>query len=289
MFAHLSMQRSLRLMSGPAASLALAVLALVIGACSDSTVTRIGNPGPDSLPDLFVDSAALDSSLLVDVETFPPGDCSAVEGNFPPGTYRVLRFTAVMANMGTVPAYMGDPLAHMDPNGDGDTTDTDHLYEWAPCHQHWHLRRFATYELLPVMGPDSFGPPIRGRKAGFCLADDRPLLGTDPATRKYRNCGGLREHGNQGISPGWSDVYSRSIDGQFFLLGDSASPVLPGQYLIRIVVNAPYIRLGATDPCPVIDDAGNCRLFKESDYANDTVAVPVTITATSVRVARRWR
>jgi hypothetical protein len=252
-------------------------------------VTRIGNPGPDTLPDLFVDSAALDSSILIDVETFPPGDCSAVEGNFAPGTYRVLRFTAVMANMGGAAAYMGDPLAHMDPNGDGDTTDTDHLYEWAPCHQHWHLRHFATYELLPVTGPGTLGPPILGHKAGFCLADDRPLPGVNPATWKYRSCGGLHEHGNQGISPGWSDVYSRSISGQFFLLGDSVSAVPPGQYLIRIVVNAPYTRQGPTDPCPVVDDGGNCRLFKESDYTNDTASVPVVITAASVRVASHPR
>lgn len=270
-----------------ALALRLALAPLGLAACGDSTAAHTGVPDHDGLADLVVDRPALERSIIIDEESFGPGNCSAVEGHFAPGRYRVLRFTVWTDNIGTADAYIGDPLVHLDPNGDGDTTDTDGLFEWAPCHGHIHFRHYARYELVPVTDDSSLGAPHLARKAGFCMRDDLPLPGTDPRSWVYRNCGSLTQHGDQGIAKGWADVYDRSLDGQFFLLSDPADPVPPGPYLIRITVNPPFTRQAPTDPCPIVDPDGNCRLLEESDYSNNTVTVPVTIAPSGAPVVVR--
>jgi len=43
---------------------------------------------------------------------------------------------------------VGDPLAHIDPNGDGDFKDSDGLFEYAPCHNHFHYKHYATSRVI---------------------------------------------------------------------------------------------------------------------------------------------
>src|SRR5688572_16737605 len=85
-------------------------------------------------PDLVVDTRTIASSWVVREEEFVDGQCSVEEGNIPTGTHRSLRFSVLINNIGDADLYVGDPLAHMDPNGDGNYADQDGLFEFASCH-----------------------------------------------------------------------------------------------------------------------------------------------------------
>jgi len=91
------------------------------------------------LPDLIVDSKATQNNWLTRVEDFPANFCSMQEGGVTPGTHTVLRFTVTTPNIGNADVFVGSPLKHMDPNGDGSFADQDGLYEFATCHQHFHF------------------------------------------------------------------------------------------------------------------------------------------------------
>src|SRR5215217_2268489 len=87
-----------------------------------------------SLPDLIVDSKSTQNNWLVRVEDFPVDFCSVQEGGVQPGTHTVIRFTVTTPNIGDGDVFVGSPLKHMDPNGDGDFADRDGLFEFATCH-----------------------------------------------------------------------------------------------------------------------------------------------------------
>lgn len=171
---------------------------------------------------------------------------------------------------------MGDPLAHIDPNGDGDFKNSDGLFEYALCHSHFHYKHYATYELLPVLPGGAFGTPILAHKRGFCLDDSEPVAGGDPSGWVYRSCGTLTAHGDQGVRVGWADVYARTLPGQYFVLDDHARPTPPGEYVIRVTVNPPYLP-DFTDACPVHDEQGFCRVIRESNYTDNVTVLRITL------------
>ncbi|HEX2076238.1 MAG TPA: lysyl oxidase family protein [Longimicrobium sp.] len=229
-------------------------------------------------PDLVVDTRTVASSWVVLEENFVDGQCSVEEGNIPTGTHRSLRFSVLINNIGDADLYVGDPLAHMDPNGDGDYSDQDGLFEFASCHAHFHFRNYATYEILPVRADGSLGPAVQARKRGFCMLDTTPWAqdGTAPKARYYLNCGNLTLHGNQGISTGFGDMYVKQLPGQLFLLSDPNEPVPPGRYVIRITANPPFApRKG--EVCPAKDANGMCHMFAEASYDNNVGEVQVEI------------
>ncbi|HEX5727776.1 MAG TPA: lysyl oxidase family protein [Longimicrobiaceae bacterium] len=260
---------------------ALAVLAGgFVAACDVGNVPGVAAPegvlaaksGPDlvGLPDLVVDKNKVATSWVVREEDFFEGQCSVEEGNIPTGTHRSLRFSVLINNVGNADLFVGDPLAHMDPNGDGDFSDQDGLFEFASCHAHFHFRNYATYELLPVNANGSFGSPVQSRKRGFCMLDTTPHRSDEsaPKSRVYANCGNLTIHGNQGISTGWGDEYVKQLPGQLFLLTDPAETVGPGRYVIRITANPPFAQKKG-EVCPAKDAQGFCHMFAESNYANN--------------------
>ena len=139
---------------------------------------------------------------------------------------RLVRFTVTTANIGDADINIGDPLAHYDAN--------DGLFELATCHQHFHFRNYALYELIDPRT----GKIWKAAKAGFCMLDTDPnpaSLGGTRRAPKYRSCGTLTQPGNQGITHGWSDTYRFFLGGQYFVLdgGDGQPPVPPGDYIIR--------------------------------------------------------
>ena len=210
-------------------------------------------------PDLVVNASVLASSWNVREEDFVEGQCSVEEGNIPTGTHRSLRFSVLINNRGTADLYVGDPLKHMDPNGDGDFSDQDGLFEFASCHKHFHFRNYAKYELLRVNADGSLGTPVQSRKRGFCMLDTTPTV-TENAVPKagyYQNCGNLTLHGNQGISTGFGDEYVKQLPGQLFLLTDPNEPVGPGTYIIRVTANPPFTPVNG-EVCPIsqTNDAG---------------------------------
>ncbi|HEX8848785.1 MAG TPA: hypothetical protein VF761_04555, partial [Gemmatimonadaceae bacterium] len=124
-------------------TLSLIAAVLVTAACADQA--RRGPTAPDAappsftqnavdtvgLPDLIVDSKATQQNWVNRVEDLPANFCSVQEGGVTPGEHNILRFTVTTPNIGDADVFVGSPLKHMDPNGDGNFSDQDGLFEFA--------------------------------------------------------------------------------------------------------------------------------------------------------------
>ena len=269
-------------------SMVFAFAAVLFTACSTSerptalhpsgvALKSSGVPYTGESPDLIVDAKSTQNNWIVRVEDLPADFCSVIEGGVTPGTHTLLRFTVTTPNIGKGDVFIGSPLDHMDPNSDGDFSDSDGLFEFASCHQHFHFQHYATYKLI---GQD--GHVWKAAKRGFCMLDTDPYnVNNGDGTWTYRNCGTLTRDGFQGISTGWADTYVFKLGGQYFVLdgGDGQPVVPPGVYTIEVEVNPAF------DPprrggCPRVTDpaTGKCHNFAESDYTNNvgraTVIIP---------------
>ena len=237
--------------------------------------------------DLVVDRPATEQHWVVRDENLPAEFCSVQEGGVTPGLRRVIRFTVTTPNIGDADVYVGDPLKHMDPNGDGDFSDQDGMFEFASCHNHFHFQNYAVYRLIERLPDGSDGRVWRSAKKGFCMLDTDPnptstYSREQPAgDRNYYSCGTLTRSGFQGVSHGWADTYVWFLAGQYFVLdgGDGQDPVPPGQYFIEVTVNPGYApRKGKG--CPLVTDSrGLCHNFAESNYDNNTMRTVVSIPA----------
>ena len=246
----------------PAICLALGALAL----------GSLAAPQPAAAqPDMIVRTEMLEQQWVVRDEKLDASFCSVIEGGVTPGLHRLVRFTVGTANIGDQDIYIGDPLEHYAAN--------DGLFELAVCHQHFHFRNYALYQLIDPRT----GKIWKAAKAGFCMLDTDPnpasLTGDPPRNPQYRDCGTLTEPGNQGITHGWTDTYRFFLGGQYFILdgGDGQPPVPPGHYIIRITANPAY-KASKNEPCRVLDPAtGLCHNFAEADYTNNIGEVLITI------------
>ena len=229
-----------------------------------------GRPSAQSaMPDLIVRGDILAQQWVVRTEQIGQV-CSAEEGNVTPGLRRLVRFTVMTPNIGSADIFVGDPNDHV-AAGDG-------LFELATCHNHYHFRHYALYELI---GANGF--VWKAAKRGFCMLDTDPnpaYFGGSPKAPKYRSCGAVGIPGNQGITAGWADTYRFTLAGPYFVLdgGDGQPPVPSGNYSIRITVNPPFVAKKG-EACPFKDPAGFCRQLPESDYSNNVVTVPIFIPA----------
>lgn len=166
-------------------------------------------------PDLTVDPERLKARMEIVDRSFAANGCALEEGAVgTAGTRRLLHFDTVIMNAGD-----GDLVV-------GDRADPDNLYarlfEYAPCHGHFHISDFSVYELLRA---DNQSVVVAGHKLGFCFRDNVAYsLG---ASNGYV-CS------NQGITSGWADVYERKVDGQWI----DITGVPAGDYLVRITINA---------------------------------------------------
>jgi hypothetical protein len=258
---------------------ALIGLGLACSATEPKAVATSGRPllahNPDlsGQPDIIVDRKELADSWVIYNETFSPTACDAIEGDVTAGEHKTLRVSVSTPNVGTADLVVGDPNVHIDPNGDGDFSDSDGLYEFAECHAHFHFRHYATYELLPVRADGSLGTAIIAAKRGFCMIDVIPANeGSPTQSWVYRSCGRVGVPGNQGISTNWADQYYKWLQGQYFVIDN----VPAGQYVIRIHVNPPFVAK-RREPCPAKDVAGFCHQFAESDYSNNVSQIQITI------------
>src|SRR5262245_4661401 len=220
-------------------------------------------------PDLIVDQAALRQHWVVRNENLPADACSVEEGGITPGQHVLLRFTVATPNIGDADLAIGDPNVHVAAN--------DGLFEFATCHNHYHFRHYALYELVDA----HTGVVWKAAKRGFCMIDIeryKQFEGEVDNKRHFASCGAIGIPGNQGISKGWSDVYVWQLGGQYFVLdgGDGQPVVPPGDYLIRITVNPPFVA-AAGEPCPNVDPQGFCHQLPESDYSNNVSQISLTI------------
>ena len=100
-----------------------------------------------------------------------------------------------------------------------------------------------------------------------------------PGPGKYHNCGAVGIPGNQGVTAGWADTYRFYLAGQFFVLdgGDGQDIVPPGDYVIRVTVNPPFVAKKG-EPCPYKDTNGFCHQLPESNYDDNvgqtTIKIP---------------
>src|SRR5215211_3508084 len=222
-------------------------------------------------PNLSVRSDILGSQCVVRDENIASTACSAIEGEVTPGLRKLVRFTVMTPNTGNEDIFVGDPNEHA-AAGDG-------LFELAICHNHYHFRHYALYELVD---PQT-GQVWRAAKRGFCMLDTDPnpvpVGGVPPRAGQFHNCGAVGIPGNQGISAGWADTYRFTLSGQYFVLdgGDGQDPVPPGDYVIRITVNPPFVAQKG-EACPFKDTNGFCHQLPESNYDDNvgqtTIKIP---------------
>jgi lysyl oxidase len=247
--------------------LSAAVCALVI---MPATAARSGKL---TGPDLIVRADVLARQWVVRDENLPASFCSVQEGGITPGTHRLIRFTVMTPNVGDTDIVVGDPNAHVAAN--------DGLFEFATCHQHYHFRHYAKYELIDP----GTGYVWRAAKRGFCMLDTDPnpaYFGQPARSPQFRSCGAIGIPGNQGISAGWADTYRFFLGGQFFILdgGDNQAPVPPGKYVIRITVNPgfePGPHDSSTFASPDPNHPGVFHQLFESNYENNVGEFAVTI------------
>jgi hypothetical protein len=116
-------------------------------------------------------------------------------------------------------------------------------FNYSSCHGHYHFEGYAQYQLIDSTGMVA----ATGHKQAFCLLDLAPMPGTSSQPRYH--CG------FQGIQAGWSDVYGSGLDCQWV----DITGVAEGNYSLRITINQD-------------------RTLPESDYTNNSIDVPVTIT-----------
>jgi Lysyl oxidase len=223
-------------------------------------------------PNLVVRSDVLGSQWVVRDENIPANACSAIEGEVTPGLRTLVRFTVMTPNIGNQDIFVGDPNDHV-AAGDG-------LFEFASCHNHFHFRHYALYELVDPRT----GQVWRAAKRGFCMLDTDPVPtsfgGTPPREGKFRSCGAVGIPGNQGITAGWADTYRFTLAGQYFVLdgGDGQPVVPPGDYVIRITVNPPFTAQ-AGEACPNVDPEGKCHQLPETNYSDNIGTANISIAA----------
>ena len=237
----------------------------VLGTIAWLTYPRESRATVVSGPNLSVREDVLGSQWVVRDENILAGSCSAIEGEVTPGLRRLVRFTVMTPNTGNEDLFVGDPNEHF--------AADDGLFEFASCHHHFHFRHYALYELVDP----KTGQVWRAAKRGFCMLDTDPnpvpVGGVPPREGKFRSCGAVGIPGNQGITAGWADTYRFTLAGQYFVLdgGDGQAPVPPGDYIIRITVNPPFVAK-RNEPCPHVDSNGFCHQLPETNY-NDNIGV----------------
>jgi hypothetical protein len=111
----------------------------------------------NDLPDMVVvEEHLLEESYIHDVD-IPETSCSLIEGCVSaPGLRRLLRFTSSALNQGNADFAPPDPKTRPD------------IYEYGPCHQHFHFKDFAQYTLYDESGGNIV---TEGKKYAYCMED----------------------------------------------------------------------------------------------------------------------
>ena len=107
-------------------------------------------------------------------------------------------------------------------------------FSWHDEHKHFHFNDFASYQfrrVLPDGTPDYSAAGLVGLsdKVSFCLIDSQQVREDAFPYPRYSRCDAT----NQGISPGWADIYGSSLPGQSFPVAD----VPDGRYVVIVDMN----------------------------------------------------
>lgn len=190
----------------------------------------------DALPDLVMNAERLAGEILFDTLDVSADSCAIVEecvGGT--GLRRLLRFSVEAVNQGQATLTVPPPDTRPD------------LFEFSPCHGHYHYTGFAEYELLDAAG----NVVLEGRKQAYCMEDTEQFHeGPNVGCEKLYSCD------EQGIQAGWSDLYGNALDCQWLDITDIA----PGEYRLRVRLNPGHA-------------------FQEVSFGNNDATIPVTIPA----------
>ena len=189
-------------------------------------------------PDLTVDQPALARSMFVENLAFSPDACEIAEGCVGgPGVRRLLRFATSVANFGGAPAIIAGP----------DTAPE--LYHFNECENEPELDGFAQYDLI-----DATGTTIAiGRKQSVFLIDVASnCIDGGPATNYLPD---------QGVSPGWGDVYVASTPCNWL----DATDIPDGRYTLRVSVDVNH-------------------LIDQDDVLPDTASVNIALAGNTVTI-----
>ena len=188
----------------------------------------------DPRPDLIVHRDRLAGEVVQQTQTFSPESCAVFEGCVGgTGPRKLLRFTVEAVNQGVAKLAVPDPKTRPD------------LFQFSPCHGHYHFKGFATYALLDLAG----NVVVTGLKQAYCMEDsEQVLLGPNIACTPQSSCD------DQSISAGWADVYGNDLDCQWI----DVTNVAPGNYQLEVRLNP-------------------SRIFEEASFDNNAARVPVTV------------
>lgn len=197
-------------------------------------------------PDLIVNGDAIVNSLYTETMMVSEGDCYISEGclnGF--GEREIVRFSTHIKNIGDIDYYIGSPSVE------------NEQFEFGDCHNHWHHKGYAKYDLFTLDGDYM---PI-GFKNGFCVMD--------------LECsgGGSFQYGcsNMGISAGCGDIYSSGLSCQWI----DVTEVADGTYFLIVRANWDFIP----------DALGR----DETDYTNNYAAVCINLDrSTGSLVVNLW-
>lgn len=164
--------------------------------------------------DLTVDPKRFTSQMEVIDRKFDASSCEFFEGTVGGTGYRrILRFDVVLINGGDGNITIGSPT---DPSGPYYS-----VFEYSPCHGHYHIKGFADYKLLNLDGTVA----AQGHKQAFCFIDT--LHYANDNKRNFTDCS------NQGITSGWGDWYYKQLSGQWI----DITGVPEGDYIVRVKIN----------------------------------------------------
>jgi len=159
----------------------------------------------------------------------------------------LLRLTTAIANGGAGPMELrggrhtttGQDVYQRVFNDDG--TFSDRLagtFTYHPAHHHTHFDDFSAYRLRQVTSTGGVGKILKGgSKLSFCLTDSDEYnlkLPNASPDGEYFACDAKK----QGISVGWSDVYSSTLADQWI----DITNVKPGKYWLEVVAD-PHNRI----------------------------------------------
>jgi hypothetical protein len=192
------------------------------------------HPVSDAMPDMVIDIPRLQKEILFETINVSADSCSIEEACVGgPGMRKLLRFSVEAVNQGQATLSVPPPDERPD------------LFQFSPCHGHYHFNGFANYALLDEGGKQV----LTGHKQAYCMEDTRQVhQGPKIACEKQFDCS------NQGIQAGWSDLYGNALDCQWLDVTD----VPAGKYQIQVSLNP-------------------SRAFEELSFDNNVAVVPVTI------------
>ena len=169
------------------------------------------------LSDLTVDPQRFTAQMEIVDRVFSADSCELIEGSInAAGVRRILRFDTVLINGGQT-LFVGSPT---DRKG-----EYYRVFEFSPCHNHYHITGFADYRLLNMDRTLA----IAGHKQAFCFISSfkysNDLNGQD---KPNFSCS------NQGIASGYGDWYYKQLSGQWI----DITGVPKGDYIVQVTINA---------------------------------------------------